>query len=202
MNTYTIPQAASAYGVSEKTLYRLIKSHKLNVIKSGKQFHSKYTIRQDVLDKCLGHSVISENEIPKDADRKTKGKRGTEQGGGKATPQDALGHTEGTSEVLQVLQDAIEILKKQLAEKDKQLERLDKKLDQQQQLTAGIQKQLLLQAPTHEVTKEGKAGQNQAAKVGSTRKKKAKTVSRRRKTQIPRSPQKEKKSFWSRLFGT
>lgn len=113
MKLLSIKQAAMEYGVSEKTIRRVIQRGKLR-IKKRKKKTSKIEIYKTSLDTVYGHDTDVSKPM-------SKGSRSDE----------------NIKEVLRVLTD-------QIKEKDKQLERLDKKLDQQQQLTAGIQKQLLM----------------------------------------------------------
>lgn len=193
MNTYTVDTASQRYGVSKKTIYRAIKSGKLKAKRADKSPTSPHQISESALDNVYGQRV--------DTDHREKEKPLP---GGPDASQKAPERTETTEEVLGVLRRSLDLLQKQLAEKDKQLERMDKKLDQQQQLTAGLQQQILqLQAPnTVEVGSEEKQKKQTKGRAQKKSKPKTRPASRKKRAPIKRDKHGrfKKESFWDKLF--
>jgi septal ring factor EnvC (AmiA/AmiB activator) len=137
-----VKEASKLAGVHSKTIKRAVRDKQIKSKRDGKGKTAPILVELEEVKERWGVSQEST-------------KQSTKQEFPEVSTSD-----ENIKEALQALQSTIKTLEKQLGEKDKQLERLDGKLDQQQQLTAGLQKQIyMLQAPHDgEVVQDGKEG--------------------------------------------
>lgn len=127
----TVKETSELYGKSEKTVRRLYENKKLSRSQGYVNKKGKWRLNTEYLDSLWLDSKKTketEEELP-------KVKQTTSQAG---------------KDQLLIPREVYEDLRNQLKAKDEQLERLDKKLDQQQQLTAQLQNQLLIAEPKTE----------------------------------------------------
>lgn len=124
----SVKEASQQYGKSEKTVRRLYENKKLARSQGYVNKKGKWKLNTEYLDSLWLDSK-------------------TTQPTGEQLPEPEPKTSQNNSEVLTIPKEVYEDLRAQLKAKDEQLERLDKKLDQQQQLTAQLQNQLLIAEP-------------------------------------------------------